>query len=589
MSRRTAEHGMSAVLLVVVFVIVTGTAAIMLESSLRGQKESGRQRDRALTISGADTAISRYTAALNAGLVNQQTRYQLRRSAYTALGSGGFDSYYGSKIFLHTATVGAKLNANTSNETTVPGPALVRRGNGVGGETDADPWGFDDYYLEGADESAATSSRFTVEERPEDGSPSLYWQVFRVDPLVLAPKSAGTRNTRNIDVVFRTWRAGSDPRYVKASFAAGRFGDYQLLSDEAVHFRKTSGMTMVEFAEYYKTGVPPAATAEVTVRGKVHSNGVSIPADGNAIDGGPLKCKAGTTLSSASGSIALSSSPTCGSDVQDAENGTNISLGSVRDAMEEVDAECAQGGRFAKCFPEGEYDVTIESTRAVIRNRGTGAVVANGIVPLTGSPIGLKFAGDVWVRQSVLASPPSRITLLADSPGSVASIHIVAMPSPFPGWGSFGPPPGVLPPGLIAQGDIVVEAVNTQEGSVPGTKCDGDLSTLVRAAIIAETGTLTVPPKWRSEIRQNATPMCKQFTLFGSMSVRSTPVLNMEWNDGSGLSTPYGYRGRSYEWDETLQSSTPPYFPRSGQWGMSSWNEWNKDCVTASVTLKAGC
>ena len=116
---------------------------------------------------------------------------------------------------------------------------------------------------------------------------------------------------------------------------------------------------------------------------------------------------------------------------------------------------------------------------------------------------------------------------MADSATSVADIHIIASPPPSgaPGvWdktGSFGPPAGSenIPTALIAQGNVVVDAVDNL-APIPGeTKyCAGQsaaerTSTVVRAAIIAETGTLTLPPKWRSEIRQQETPKSGQFAL----------------------------------------------------------------------------
>jgi hypothetical protein len=523
-ARSTREDGIATMLVVLVIVLVTLIVGVLLQSSLAAQKDAARQVSRASALSGVDTGLAHYRAALDGELIGPFTNYQLTRSAFTDPSSPLAALVNVGRIHLINAPVnlfdGTQRIDSTNTVCKDPMHGTVRSlpqyRRSIG---DATGWDIQD----------SADSRFIVEEG-DHGQACTYWDVYRVDPLPLAPASINSDNDRQLRVVIRSWTAKSEPRFVTVIYSQSSFADYQILSDDSIDFG---------------TGV--------RVSGKVHSNGY----DGRAttVDGPTINCNTGTAiLTSARG--AINAPVRC----RRALGAAPIELGAVQTVRKAIRLECARGALArAACYLDNQkYAVRYDNTRLYIGPYGGAANT-----PLSPKITTLLFTNDVEVMGS--GAPFGRFTIATDAPG-VADIHIRGR--------QFGPSnPNVNPViGLLAQGNVILDSVNGCGAN--GTNVDMS----VNAGIVAETGTLTVPPVWLSDVLQNGTPRCGDLTVNGSLASRQAPVLQGTWEFDN---MTYFFQTRNLQWNEAFARHLPTYYPTSAMWKSGAWHETNRDCLLA--------
>jgi hypothetical protein len=184
---------------------------------------------------------------------------------------------------------------------------------------------------------------------------------------------------------------------------------------------------------------------------------------------------------------------------------------------------------------------------------GSGAVLFKDDVIVEG--------GNMTTRFTVAASRPNA--------GS-ASIYIRGNVNP-----SVTAPGRTL--GLIAQGNVVIDMIGTAGA------CN---VTLVRAAIVAAAGGVTIPPEFATQQIQKDQPRCSAgLVIDGSIAAHRPPLLYWKWVDGTWT----GYDDRRYKWDKRLINATPPYFPLTGNWQATSVREANVDCYAGGRKLDAKC
>lgn len=537
---RSDEAGFATLLAVIVVILVGTIVGTLMAVNTAERKETARTLVRSEQIAIADTAVSRFLVALNTNTTNRSDNFQLTANAFSRAGSPLRDYITMGELRVYTYTPGSStLTPHALNqpgrECTTTGLRVqsppVKRREGATGAT----WPVDD--------AAVGTTRFVVEE-DHAGRPCAYWEVFRVDPNPLAVETLPLSSFRHVGVVFRVWN-GADvtPRYVQTTLSRGSFSDYQLLTDEEIRFG--SG---------------------VSLSGKVHSN--NYTEQPNAIENlGSVTCSGPEVrVTSRTGAIP-GAPPSC-----NARTGASaIDLGALSLAVSEVDQACARDTarqRF-RCYGSlggAGYRVSIGSAIQV-SNATTGAVLDT--FSQAGRPYTLRFYEDaVYVRDGA-GTPSASIAVFAHS-DDVSTLHVEGT--------SFGPPAGAGPViGLLAQGDIVIDAV--QNGAANAWRCDGGANVRINAAMMSETGTLTVPHRWLSQLRQRQTPRCGTLYVEGAIATRTMPVLQMRW----GSNVDYGFTGRSLAWNTRLKRVVPPMFPATGPWEVGTWREANHDCLEVDI------
>lgn len=547
MSRRDGESGIAMVMTFVVITLIAVVVGVLMQAADAERKQSTRSVMRAEQIAVADSAMSRYLLALNTGWAGRRTNYQLTEAAFTSPTSP-LNTYLRNdelRVFAYApgaTTFGAPSRTAqsattgtgdcTSRANVVPTPAVVRREGAIGRG-----WEVDD--------ATVGNTRLIVEENHGD-RPCAYWEVMRVDPNPLADLSLNLASHRQIGVTFRVWTADDvTPRYVQATISRGVFSDYQLLTDEEVEFG---------------TGV--------VVTGKVHSNNYT---DAGAAITGPsgLRCSGiDAKMTSRRGAINVATAAARPACRISAGSGKAIDLGAMESALREVDAACLQDTtrRRYRCYGQnGGAGYRVEVGHPLrVTNLATGGreTIAHGARPYT-----LRFdERAVYVRNGA-TDPIGSVTIFAHT-RDVAHIYVEGS--------SFGPPTTRKPVvGLLAQGDIVVDRARV-------SNC-GNVT--INAAMMAETGTLTVPHRWRSQIKQRATPTCGTLTVNGALATRTMPVLQLVWGNDVR-----GFRNRRLNWNAGLRRVVPPMYPATGPWETGTWREANHDCLGVTMPGEvAGC
>ena len=247
----------------------------------------------------------------------------------------------------------------------------------------------------------------------------------------------------------------------------------------------------------------------------------------------------------------------------------------MTEAVREVDSLCLTdpaGARY-RCYPASMgYRVVLGPTIQV-SDPESGAVI-DSITPGR-RPLTLRFYSDrVYVRNG--SQPPtSSVTIFAHS-DDVSHIYIEGT--------TFGPPDGSdVVVGLLAQGDLVVNAVDYTSNNTPTAwRCDGGGNVKINAAMMSETGTLTVPHKWLSQIKQKPTPKCGTLTVNGAIATRTMPVLQLRWG-GSAAGSNFGFQNRLLNWNSRLKRVVPPMYPATGPWEVGTWREANHDCLLVDI------
>jgi hypothetical protein len=377
-----------------------------------------------------------------------------------------------------------------------------------------------------------------------------YWQLFSlVRPDWRAP---GGRPTSGAKVVayFRGWIANkansTTPETVitRVEFRPQRFGDYQLIVDGQINFE-------------------PGAS----VRGPVHSNGFPDRMFGTLTPGDPvikgsIACSGAARFSSSSGRIAVTGG-SCGAQLQRENVRETINVRAL-EAEATFHWNLCRGGRYLS--PERRFQVRCLTPPA-------GRAMNIDLRTVGGAPSTLVVVdGDANVRGTVPAG--QRVTVLAydvEVPGvpdstTGASIHVTGNAS--------HAADGML--GLFAGDDVFVE--DTVGNPCAVTRIDG--------AVIATTGTLSMPSTWRVPLMPTtAVPLCgSTFVSYGSIASHYTPFLALT----SGPTVLLGYRRRTYSFDPNMRYTPPPGMPLAQQWQKYGYDEANKACFdTSTYTLRS--
>lgn len=363
-----------------------------------------------------------------------------------------------------------------------------------------------------------------------------YWQIYKV----MSPDLTLSSTAANLVVYVRAWIASgtggitTDPRILRVEFRPGLFADYQLVTDAPIT---------------YMTGA--------RLDGPIHSNGlydgVTDASSGTSIWAfGSITCSSDVVLSTAQGAIDAP----CGK--QEPNTGNHIDILSVEDAFERMERSCkpARGIPFAKCFPAK----AVSDPPYRVQLSGSTVSVDGASVSGLSSGMGLLFGSDIELSGSASLA----LTVAAKNLGhnGAANIRLV---------GNVGSPTGAKdgnPLGIMAQGDIIV--------GDPANQCG---VTSINGALIAETGTVTIDPRWTTDLFQDNPPTCtEQITVRASLASHHMPVFRWEWNDTKYFS---GYTQRLYEWDRDLAVNPPPFAPLTRRWEVTQWTDANMDCLTS--------
>ncbi len=125
--------------------------------------------------------------------------------------------------------------------------------------------------------------------------------------------------------------------------------------------------------------------------------------------------------------------------------------------------------------------------------------------------------------------------------------------------------------GLLAENDVLVDPA-----AVPRVRN-------IQAAVMAATGGVRIPSEYRTPLRQPGQPYARSdsLTILGSIASHSSIALRWSWG-----SDWVGFGSRSYEWDPSLASYGPPYWPSPSRWQIIEQSEANADCYGASATMR---
>jgi hypothetical protein len=370
-----------------------------------------------------------------------------------------------------------------------------------------------------------------------------YWQLYKVD----APDPASSATETSLNAYVRAWvstgtgKFTTEPRLLRVEFRPGLFADYQLVTDAPITYMSGARLDGPIHSNGLYDGITDA------------SSGISIWA------AGAITCSADTVLTTAKGTIYAP----CGK--QQPNTGMNVDIMAVEDSFERMEAAArpARGAAMAKVW--GAKPVGSAPWRVVLSG---STVTVDGSPVAVSSGTGLLFGSDVEL--SGAASVALSIAARNDRRGGAANIRLV---------GNTGSPDGAkngAALAVMAQGDIVIGDPTNQCGV-----------TSISGAFIAETGGVTVDPRWTTDLYQDSPPTCtKEIVIRASIASHHMPVFRWEWND-----TPYysGYTKRRYEWDRELAEQPPPFVPLTRRWEVVDWTDANVDCLSGTRTTDRDC
>ena len=526
----------------IIAIAVMGVVGVSITMLSRGTTERSRSKsDRALTYPHVQSAVTKLGVALQSDLASDTDNFVLSAADLQRLGpAGGANVASGTQLPTQYRQVGGVYEH-------VPGTTRFQRVAALPSVA----------YHESAALTSAQCATFGIPSSDCGGPIHGWWQLYRVE----LPDVTSTTTVGQVVYYVRTWVGpadgsfASDATVVRVATRPGRFADYQLISDGTVMFRSGA-----------------------RINGPVHSNGFDTadPATGGGTTPYAIKTEAnvrclGGSLTSARKSIDTAPSSGC-----PRQENTNryITFLRVQTQIDEIAQDDAARGD-VYVFPTVDnstlepsahaYHVRLSGNVVQVRSpngggwssynagNGAGAMLFRDDVVLEG--------GNLRTRFTIAASRPS---------GGAASIYI---------RGNVNPnvtQPG-LTLGLIAQGNAVIDMQGTAGA------CN---VTLIRAAIVAAAGGVTIPPEFATQQIQTGQPRCTQeLEIDGSIAAHRPPLLYWEWVDGTWT----GFTNRRYQWDKRLINATPPYFPLTGNWQATSVREANVDCYAGGRVLDATC
>lgn len=529
-----------AVPLAIILLLVCGGLAAAIGMAGMSSLASTRERaDRAVGLPAADSAIAKYQYALQSDLIQEAEGYVLTRDAME------------------------QLKSTERGDRVVPNSSLASLCSG--GQCGAL-----------AQTRAPAGGQFTMVEPVGNGQMG-YWQVFAVIP----PDFGNPSVDPHVVVYFRAWvsdaagQVSTRPRMVRVEYRPGLFADYQIITDGPISIGSGAEINGPVHSNGFLDGFhkPPAAAPEARIWSADTARCVGQYG----------------MLSTAQGTIVA---PGC---ARKRENtGAYVNFLKVEESFTRIEQQC--GRAYAWCSPPGRgpYLVELNGSRVQVRVLADRDVF--GAVPKVrsgqGAPLytvaslpqsyAMLFDDDVYVRGMV--GTQNRLTIATrmgttTSGSGAADIHIIGDTA------ASDDPRSSL--GLVAQGNIVY-AIGQGEGAEVTNSCPVDL---VRAAMIAESGSVTIPPVYTTPTKQMNAPQCPALHVQGSIASHHTPIMFWTWNETAADAPWSGFQKRSYTWDERLRRNPPPFFPRSEAWQVVRWSDANDDCLRAELggNIKPEC
>lgn len=546
-------------------VIIGGLVAMMTMLAQQASTRSGDASRRVANKATVQTALTRITYGFQANLGSEQDYYRLDMEDLRAITERA-----GSPAqVLNPASIASLPPDFKQTEYVwkhVDSPHRLKRVRTAAG-ADVRPPTFIVEEPAVPDTSACTGAGLSASVCAA-GNVRTYWQVYRI---VLADTTGNTAPV--IGIVVRTWLGDrargvwSKASYARADLRAGRFADYQQISDGNVYVASGS-----------------------VISGPVHSNGL---ADGSfsTVHDAPVGATGGSSrwiyveggVNCATGEPSLSITegvivgPGAGSCNSRGQNGQTISFLRAVNSIDTINAAATAGQPGVRRLSSAGHAPAASSmvepiTTAwrVVLNGTTMTVhypngTPYGTVPL-GRANAFSFDRDVRVHGEV--APDTRVTIAASRGGAAATIFLDGdLRKQHAKTSSIG---------LIAHGDIVF-------WQSPTNAC---LVRRVDAAMVAATGGVTIPTKYTTVERQQNAPSCgQQLRINGTIAGHRPPTMFWSWPAAAGFGVKTaGYHGtRNYGWDQALKNNPPPYFPLTGTWQTVLLTEANADCLFSTT------
>ncbi|MEO6866679.1 MAG: hypothetical protein ABI200_01515 [Gaiellales bacterium] len=574
--RRSHEHASAIIAAIIMMVLVGGLVAIM---TMLAQQASTRSNDASRRVSNnatVQTALTRIAYGFQTNLGSEQDYYRLDQADLAAITERS-----GSSARVHAAASLTRLpndfktTGGVWEHVLAPGHKL-RRVMSSGVAVAVPSFVVEEPVVPDANACAATGLSTAA---CASGNVRSYWQVYRI----ILQDTTGTTSPV-VSVVVRSWLGDrTNGRWSKASYAradlrAGRFADYQQISDGNVFIGKDS-----------------------TIEGPIHSNGLadgsfstvhaaptSAVGSGNQwiyVENGVDCSKGEPSISITKGVIA---GPGGAGTVSSAcnsrgENGQTISFLRAVNSIDTIRTAANGGQPGTHSFKTGSHTVASSSIREpidtawrVVLNGNTMSVRYPDNSPYTTMTLqrsnAFVFDDDVRVHGNVGAD--LRVTIAASRSGGAATIFLDGnLTKGHPRTTSIG---------LIAHGDVVF-------WQTPAQPC---LVKRVEAALVASTGGVTIPTKYTTGERQQNAPGCSTpLRIDGTIAGHRPPTMLWSWPAAGGFGPKHaGYYGtRQYGWDTALKNNPPPYFPLTGTWQTVLVSEANMDCLFTDKQFDPEC
>ncbi|MCW2961291.1 MAG: hypothetical protein JWM25_1104 [Thermoleophilia bacterium] len=566
---RSSESGIALVYAIFIVAAVAGMTGVVMVNARASEEEARLTSDRVLTQPHVQSAITGYRMALGSRLASEADGFTLSVADMVRLAPS---SATASEFVTQAAQLPAEYRAvagvwQKSSATRIdPVPSYPMAAVAFHAPATAD---------------AATCSRLGLDPAGCASNLHGFWQVYRIE----LPDRTSLDSNGNVTVYFRAWLQSVDrssrptgdvsgATVVRAELRPGRFADYQLISDGQIQFGRGA-----------------------VISGPVHSNGFELARDhldettvragSSIVVRDDVRCSTGGSLSTAEGAIDVASGGVGCATFPDSNR--FISFLRVFDELDQLATDAAAGRTDVIVLPaverpgvpgrEHAWEAWLEGNRLRFRSP-TGTVrtipAGTGSTAILVEDDILLHGGDLEGRVTIAARRLDR--------GS-ANIYIDGNVNP-----NTTRPGRTL--GLIAQGDIVIDMEGgTSGGSTPTIDCR---VTIIRAAMIAAAGGLTIPTQYTTSTIQSRPPQCREPLLVdGSVAGHRSPNLQWQW---AGWDDPVNYPGRwvgywdrEYRWDTRLLSSPPPYFPLTGTWQAVSVRVGNVDCYAGGRRFDARC
>lgn len=534
---------LAIILIFVATILVTAAGTYVMGRT----SDHDRRRDRVLAVPIVETAVHRLTMGLEENLLAEHRRFVPTPAQLTEL------------------TAGQRVNLLPGNPLRAPMPPI--------------PAGLPQY---------------TIQEIGDGSAGKVgHWQMVGI----FEPEYAEARDEGVVVIYLRVWIApptqpwlATEPRLVRVEFRPGRFTDYQAVIDGPLLFGPgaklngpvhTNGFiddrTNMQGAMAASNRVATVGSTTVPCSGA----GQITTAQGNVEAGAFSGCRVRTNTRRYVNMLAAEQSfdrirLACQDSRMDSQKRAVCYDQPVGGSS--VPWSAATGGLDLRGYRVQIYSNYVRVSKYEInpstQQPGQYTSWSQTINTPAGSTTALLFADNVIVSGTTSA----RLTIAARKPG--AAVPVVSSQERTGAANMFihgdvksSGASGVL--GLIAQGGLVLQGL-------AGGGCVREIN----AGMMAMGGTLTIDPRYTTEIHHSGGAACGTLKVAGSLAAHRSPVLFWQWANVSGY---VGYNQRDYVWDADLRRNPPPYFPTTETWDSKHVRPADLDCFTAGFISDPDC